>query len=117
MDPLAGTTGASGPNSSSSTASSGPISLTSNSIPISSTNAININNNNSNNNNSPPQSSSAPHVPGAHSIAAAQPHSSLPKMDRSEMRKAKAVSDAIDKALRADKERLQKERSAKLLIL
>ncbi|KAF9096048.1 guanine nucleotide-binding protein subunit alpha [Mortierella sp. GBA35] len=38
-------------------------------------------------------------------------------MDRSEMRKAKAVSDAIDKALKADKERLQRERSAKLLIL
>ncbi|KAF9143476.1 guanine nucleotide-binding protein subunit alpha [Mortierella sp. GBA39] len=106
MDP---STGASGPNSSS-TASpgTGPISLTSNSIPINSSNAIN---------NSPPQSGSAPHVSGAHSISAAQPHSILPKMDRSEMRKAKAVSDAIDKALRADRERLQKERSAKLLIL
>ncbi|KAF9311939.1 hypothetical protein BGZ91_006677, partial [Linnemannia elongata] len=109
MDPSAGTTGASGPNSSSAASpGGGPISLTSSSIPINSSNAIN---------NSPPQSGSAPHVPGAHSIAAAQPLSAVPKMDRSEMRKAKAVSDAIDKALRADKERLQKERSAKLLIL
>ncbi|KAG0011882.1 hypothetical protein BGZ81_001895, partial [Podila clonocystis] len=41
----------------------------------------------------------------------------LPPISRSEAKKAKAISDAIDKALKADKERMQKERSAKLLIL
>lgn len=43
--------------------------------------------------------------------------SPVPTLSRSEQRKAKAVSDAIDKSLRADKDRLQKERGAKLLIL
>ncbi|KAF9407101.1 hypothetical protein BGZ94_002826, partial [Podila epigama] len=43
--------------------------------------------------------------------------STLTPMSRSEAKKAKAISDAIDKALKADKERMQKERTAKLLIL
>ncbi|KAF9089629.1 guanine nucleotide-binding protein subunit alpha, partial [Mortierella sp. AM989] len=59
--------------------------------------------------------------PGSHSISAAQPQtgtaSAVPVISRAEQKKAKAVSDAIDKTLRADKERLQKERGAKLLIL
>ncbi|KAG0257931.1 guanine nucleotide-binding protein subunit alpha [Mortierella polycephala] len=38
-------------------------------------------------------------------------------LSRAELKKAKAVSDAIDKSLRADRERQQKERGAKLLIL
>ncbi|KAF9189573.1 guanine nucleotide-binding protein subunit alpha [Haplosporangium sp. Z 767] len=41
----------------------------------------------------------------------------IPTLSRAELKKAKAVSDAIDKSLRADRERLQKERGAKLLIL
>ncbi|KAF9923301.1 guanine nucleotide-binding protein subunit alpha, partial [Linnemannia zychae] len=98
MDPSADTSGSPGPTPPS--AGSNSISLTANNIPL----------------NTPPQPA-ASHVPGAHSIAAAQPLPPVPKMDRAELRKAKAVSDAIDKSLRADKERLQKERSAKLLIL
>ncbi|KAF9577814.1 hypothetical protein BGW38_006736, partial [Lunasporangiospora selenospora] len=58
---------------------------------------------------------------GTHSISAAQPQgnaaSAASAAGRGEQRKAKAVSDAIDRALRADKERMQKERGAKLLIL
>ncbi|KAG0051976.1 guanine nucleotide-binding protein subunit alpha [Gryganskiella cystojenkinii] len=54
---------------------------------------------------------------GSHSITAAQPLTTLPAMTKSDMKRAKAVSDAIDKALRADRERLMKERGAKLLIL
>ncbi|KAF8922753.1 hypothetical protein BGZ58_003833, partial [Dissophora ornata] len=55
---------------------------------------------------------------GSHSVATAQPQSApIPTISRAEQKKAKAVSDAIDKSLRADKDRLQKERGAKLLIL
>ena len=36
---------------------------------------------------------------------------------RSDQKKAKALSDAIDKSLRADKERQQRESGIKLLIL
>ncbi|KAF9990098.1 guanine nucleotide-binding protein subunit alpha [Mortierella antarctica] len=54
---------------------------------------------------------------GSHSISAAQPQNTVPTLSRAELKKAKAVSDAIDKSLRADRERLQKERGAKLLIL
>ncbi|KAG0276477.1 guanine nucleotide-binding protein subunit alpha [Linnemannia exigua] len=107
MDSSAGPHGASGPNSSSLPGNGGPISLSS-SLPINSSSALNS---------SPPHSGSSGLTPGAHAIAAAQPLAAQPKVDRSELRKAKAISEAIDKALRADKERLQKERSAKLLIL
>jgi len=51
------------------------------------------------------------------STAASTTSTALPPISRSEAKKAKAISDAIDKALKADKERMQKERSAKLLIL
>ncbi|KAF9571154.1 guanine nucleotide-binding protein subunit alpha [Mortierella alpina] len=54
---------------------------------------------------------------GSHSISAAQPQNAVSTLSRAELKKAKAVSDAIDKSLRADRERLQKERGAKLLIL
>ncbi|GJJ75581.1 hypothetical protein EMPS_07939 [Entomortierella parvispora] len=56
---------------------------------------------------------------GSHSISAAQPVavSSVAPLTKAEMKRAKAVSDAIDRALRADRERLMKERGAKLLIL
>ncbi|KAF9896863.1 hypothetical protein BX616_006621, partial [Lobosporangium transversale] len=62
-------------------------------------------------------------VGGAHSISTAQPQGSSTSppvpasKNRAEEKKAKALSDAIDRAIRADKERLQKERGAKLLIL
>ncbi|KAF9344693.1 guanine nucleotide-binding protein subunit alpha, partial [Mortierella sp. AD094] len=95
---------------------------------------LNLSNNNSPANNSNSTQSSS--IPGSHSISAAQPQTNgssgsaagstvsstavssiVPTVSRTELKKAKAVSDAIDKTLRADKERLQKERGAKLLIL
>ncbi|KAG0353094.1 hypothetical protein BGZ54_002414, partial [Gamsiella multidivaricata] len=61
--------------------------------------------------------SSSQSATGSHSTGATQSPSAPAAISRSEQKKAKAVNDAIDKSLRADKERLQKERGAKLLIL
>ncbi|KAF9421952.1 hypothetical protein BGZ76_003909, partial [Entomortierella beljakovae] len=113
MDSLKGSSG-----SSSSAPGINSISNTLQNLSLSSSNPNHINNSPNN-------------IPGSHSINAAQPQggnssstttststSSEPTgLSRSELKKARAVSDAIDKSLRADKERLQKERGAKLLIL
>ncbi|KAG0037046.1 guanine nucleotide-binding protein subunit alpha [Podila clonocystis] len=80
----------------------------------STSNIINPNHSNSNSSSANNGSSKGTQAPTS---TTATTSTALPPISRSEAKKAKAISDAIDKALKADKERMQKERSAKLLIL
>ncbi|KAF9997911.1 guanine nucleotide-binding protein subunit alpha [Entomortierella chlamydospora] len=88
--------------------------------------SLSINNSSNNSNTSQPSSSAngtqsqtngSSGAAGSAAGGASASSSIIPIISRTEQKKAKAVSDAIDKSLRADKERLQKERGAKLLIL